>query len=61
MGDKVVHICTGLENLYEGIPIATVKETPLLQPVVYGSAGKFVVSAYDRDGKRAKGERTDRC
>jgi uncharacterized protein YegL len=67
-GDKVVHIknagdrsgmvpthliTTGLENLYEGITISTVKENPLLQPVVYGSSGKVVVSAYDRDGKRA--------
>lgn len=46
-------INTGLENLYEGITIATVQEHASLQPVVYGSASNLVVAAYDRDGKRA--------
>lgn len=46
-------ICTGLENLYEGITVATIQESQLVQPVVYGSAGNVVVAAYDRDGKRA--------
>lgn len=46
-------ICTGIENLYEGITIATVQDSPNLQPIVFGSAGNLVVAAYDRDGKRA--------
>ena len=46
-------ICTGLESLYEGHTVATVRENPDLQPVVYGSAGNLVVAAYDRNGKRA--------
>jgi len=45
-------ICTGLENLYEGVTIATV-EGGELEPIVYGSAANLVVAAYDRDGKRA--------
>jgi hypothetical protein len=45
-------ICTGLENLYEGITIATVQENASLRPLVYGSAGNVVVAAYDQDGKR---------
>ena len=67
-GDQVVHwqeasggsglvsghpICAGLENLYEGATIATVGLNPLLQPVVYGSAGNLVVAAYDRYRRRA--------
>ena len=67
-GERVVHhqktpgtagmvkgnpICTGLESLYEGSSIATVDSNPLLQPVVFGSAGNLVVAAYDRDQRRA--------
>jgi uncharacterized protein YegL len=46
-------ITTGLECLYEGITIATVKGPERLTPVVVGSAGNLVVAAYDADGKRA--------
>lgn len=46
-------ICTGLECLYEGITIATVKKNTSLQPVAYGSAGKLIIASYDQAGKRA--------
>lgn len=46
-------ICTGLENLYEGITIATVQGNASLRPIVYGSAGNAVVATYDQNGKRA--------
>ena len=67
-GDQVVHwqeapggsglvsahpVCAGLENLYEGVTIATVGPNPLLEPVVYGSAGNLVVAAHDRYKRRA--------
>lgn len=67
-GDQVVHqqevpggggmvtghpVCAGLENLYEGVTIATVGHNPLLDPVVYGSAGNLIVAAYDSYGRRA--------
>jgi hypothetical protein len=46
-------ICTGLENLYEGVTISTIETHADLKPIVYGSAGNVVVAAYERDGKRA--------
>ena len=67
IGDKIVHadglgqsglkanhlICTGIENLYEGVTIATVRENSALDTIVFGSAGNIVVAAYDREGRRA--------
>lgn len=46
-------ITTGLEQLYEGITIATVAPHPDLTPLVVGSAGNLVTAVYDKDGKRA--------
>jgi len=49
-------LSTGLENIYEGITIATIDpsySSAGLQPLIYGSAGNLVAAYYDRDGKRA--------
>ncbi len=46
-------LTTGLENIYEGITIATIDRTPDLQPLIYGSAGNLVAAYYDKGGKRA--------
>ena len=46
-------ITTGLEHLYEGITIATIRPTESLSPLVVGSAGNLVTAVYDHDGKRA--------
>jgi hypothetical protein len=46
-------VTTGLEQLYEGITIATVKPGAHMQPLVFGSAGNLVTSIYEHDGKRA--------
>jgi molecular chaperone DnaK len=46
-------ICTGVENLYEGITIASVGMGPAMAPVVYASNGDIVVAEYAEDGKRA--------
>jgi len=46
-------VTTGLEQLYEGITIATVKPGEHMQPLVFGSAGNLVTSIYEHDGKRA--------
>src|SRR6185295_9916773 len=46
-------LTTGLEYLFEGITIATIKPGPGVQPLVYGSAGNLVTAYYDQDGKRA--------
>jgi hypothetical protein len=68
MGDKVVGmqatkkgpgilpnhlLSTGLENVYEGITIATIQPNQTLKPLIYGSAGNLVTAFYDRNGKRA--------
>jgi hypothetical protein len=45
-------LSTGLEFLYEGITIATVQPNPVLEPLLYGSAGNLVSGFYDREGKR---------
>jgi len=45
-------ITTGLEHVYEGITIATLKDHPTLEPIIYGSAGNLVTAAYEKDGKR---------
>ena len=46
-------ITTGLEHLYEGVTIATVRPHEHLQPLVVGSAGNLVTAVYDREGRRA--------
>jgi len=45
-------ITTGLENVFEGITISTVKETKDLKPIMYSSVGKLVTAAYENNGKR---------
>jgi hypothetical protein len=45
-------LTTGLENLFEGITIATIQPNHVLTPLVYGSAGNFVTGFYDKEGKR---------
>ena len=66
-GDKVVSLCepdknvgiiqghlisTGIVNIYEGITIATVHTTKLVQPLIYGSNSEVVTAYYDHQGKR---------
>jgi hypothetical protein len=46
-------LTTGLENIYEGITIATIDRKADLQPLIYGSAGNLVAAYYDQNGKRA--------
>lgn len=46
-------ITTGLENVYEGITIATIGENKNLEPILYGSANNVVTAVYEKDGKRA--------
>jgi len=46
-------LSTGVENVYEGVTVATV--TPAgsaMTPVIYGSAGNLVAAAYESRGKR---------
>lgn len=45
-------ITTGLQNIYEGITIATIDVHKDLTPIVYGSIGNLVTAAYEKDGKR---------
>src|SRR5690554_399551 len=45
-------ITTGLQNIYEGITIATIDAHEDLTPIVYGSVGNLVTAAYEKDGKR---------
>jgi hypothetical protein len=45
-------ITTGIDQLYEGITIATVTPTPDMEPLLYGSAGNLVTAIYDKQGKR---------
>jgi len=46
-------LTTGLEYIYEGITIATLEDSELLTPLIYGSAGNLVAAIYDEGGKRA--------
>jgi hypothetical protein len=46
-------LTTGLENIYEGITIATIQPNMMLHPLIYGSADNLVAAYYDHDGKRA--------
>jgi len=46
-------LSTGVENVYEGVTVATV--TPAgsaMTPIIYGSAGNLVTAAYENKGKR---------
>lgn len=45
-------LSTGVETVYEGITVATVKPTGKMTPVIYGSAGNLVAAAYEDKGKR---------
>ncbi|MEZ4458305.1 MAG: hypothetical protein R3E66_00990 [bacterium] len=46
-------LSTGIEQIYEGITIATIQPNDALQPLIYGSAGNLVTAFYDHGGKRA--------
>lgn len=43
----------GLDNLYEGHTVATIPEHPDFTPILIGSSGKIVSSAYQKFGRRA--------
>ncbi len=45
-------ITTGLEYVYEGITVATVKPAGKMTPVIWGSAGNLVAAAFEHGGKR---------
>jgi len=45
-------LSTGLENVFEGITIATIQPNQQLTPLIYGSAGDLVAAFYDRGGER---------
>lgn len=45
-------LTTGLEFIYEGITVATVKPVGPMTPIVWGSAGNLVTAAYENDGRR---------
>lgn len=46
-------ITTGIENVYEGITIATITDNNNLEPLIYGSANNLVTAVYEKNGKRA--------
>jgi hypothetical protein len=52
-GFKQHLIMTGLNYLYEGVTIATIRPSKDMEPIVYGSASNLVTAAYDRNGCRA--------
>ena len=46
-------LSTGVENVYEGVTVATVTPaSSAMTPVIYGSAGNLVAAAYESRGKR---------
>lgn len=45
-------ITTGIQNIYEGITVATLPEHEDLMPIIYGSANNLVTAVYEKDGKR---------
>lgn len=45
-------LSTGVENIYEGITVATVKPAGAMTPVIYGSAGNLVTAAFEGNRKR---------
>lgn len=46
-------LSTGLESVYEGITIATLRPAPGLKPLIHGSAGNLVAAYWEEDGCRA--------
>lgn len=46
-------ITTGLEHLYEGITIATLRQRKGMDPLLVGSEGNLVAATYDHAGRRA--------
>lgn len=45
-------LSTGVEQIYEGITVATVKPAGAMTPVIYGSAGNLVTAAFEAQGRR---------
>ncbi|MBS1152435.1 MAG: hypothetical protein H6Q89_4133 [Myxococcaceae bacterium] len=45
-------LTTGLENIYEGVTVATVTPAGAMTPIIWGSAGNLVAAAFQKDGKR---------
>lgn len=45
-------LSTGVENIYEGITVATVKPEGAMTPVIYGSAGNLVTAAFEGNKRR---------
>jgi hypothetical protein len=45
-------LSTGVETVYEGITVATVKPAGVMTPVIWGSAGNLVAAAYENHGRR---------
>lgn len=45
-------LSTGVETVYEGITVATVKPAGAMTPVIWGSAGNLVAAAYEKNGRR---------
>lgn len=45
-------LSTGVENIYEGITVATVQPAGAMTPVIYGSAGNLVTAAFEAKGRR---------
>jgi hypothetical protein len=45
-------LSTGVEQVYEGVTVATVKPAGAMTPVIYGSAGNLVSAAYEANGRR---------
>ncbi len=46
-------LTTGIQQLFEGITIATIQPNNALTPLLYGSAGNLVTAVYEKNGKRA--------
>lgn len=46
-------LTTGIQQLFEGITIATIQPNETLTPLLYGSEGNLVTAIYEKDGKRA--------
>lgn len=45
-------LSTGVETVYEGVTVATVKPAGVMTPVIWGSAGNLVAAAYEKNGRR---------
>jgi len=45
-------LTTGVEYVYEGVTVATVRPAGAMTPIIYGSAGNLVAAAFEKDGKR---------